>query len=99
MAKWIHVGHYAAGGEVHVAIEQEVHHVAKPKGACEDDDDFCGSWASTGECENNVAYMIGSKQMPGKCLKSCNMCHLLKEWKGEEEQQQSASDGDVATAA
>jgi prolyl 4-hydroxylase len=101
MAKWIHVGHYATGGEVLVAIEQEVHKVLKPKGACEDESDFCESWASTGECENNVAYMIGSKQLPGKCLQSCKMCHLLKEWKGEEQQQQQQGqpDGDAAAAA
>lgn len=87
MAKWLHVGHYATGSEAPVAIEQGVQHVPKPKGACEDENDFCDSWASTGECTNNVAFMIGSKHTPGKCMKSCNMCHLLKEWREEEAQQ------------
>jgi prolyl 4-hydroxylase len=99
MAKWLHVGHYATAGEAAVAIEQEVQHVPKPKGACEDDNDYCDSWASTGECTNNVAYMIGSKYAPGHCLKACNMCHLLKEWKdGAGEQQQGQPEAEVAMA-
>jgi prolyl 4-hydroxylase len=102
MAKWIHVGHYATGDEKPVAIEQEVQDLPKTPGACEDDNDFCDTWASTGECTNNVAYMIGSKYMPGHCLKACGMCHLLKEWKGEgegEEEQQGQPEAEVAAAA
>ncbi|WIA30952.1 hypothetical protein OEZ86_001000 [Tetradesmus obliquus] len=101
MAKWIHVGHYATAGEVPIAIEQEVHQIPKTKGACEDDNDFCDSWASTGECTNNVAYMIGSKYAPGHCLKACGMCHLLKEWKGEgegQQQQQGQAEAEVTAA-
>jgi hypothetical protein len=50
-AKWIHVGHYAMGGEREVPIQQTVQPVPKhgaPDG-CEDMDDLCPEWTAAGE--------------------------------------------------
>lgn len=27
-----------------------------------------------GECEKNEAFMIGTEQAPGQCVKACNKC-------------------------
>lgn len=43
-------------------------------GACQDEDQRCGSWAAKGECEKNPKYMLGTDISRGKCLKSCGMC-------------------------
>lgn len=52
MAKWIHVGHFAVGGERPVAIEQEIQPLSRPaSGACEDKSEFCGHWAAAGETQ------------------------------------------------
>ncbi|XP_078437005.1 putative prolyl 4-hydroxylase 6 [Wolffia australiana] len=42
--------------------------------SCIDADEFCATWAATGECHKNPSYMVGSNAYPGACRKSCNIC-------------------------
>ncbi|GMI98192.1 hypothetical protein like AT3G28480 [Hibiscus trionum] len=60
--KWIHVRSFDA-----VMRHSE-------NGDCVDGNEDCPIWASTGECEKNPAYMVGSEDDPGLCLKSCKVC-------------------------
>eukprot|EP01025_Chloroclados_australasicus_P011084 TRINITY_DN14802_c0_g1_i4.p1 TRINITY_DN14802_c0_g1~~TRINITY_DN14802_c0_g1_i4.p1 ORF type:complete len:286 (+),score=22.14 TRINITY_DN14802_c0_g1_i4:258-1115(+) len=51
----------------------------KPKplidpGICVDMHELCEGWASSGECDNNPGYMIGSSSNLGNCRKSCRVC-------------------------
>ncbi|CAL1371193.1 unnamed protein product [Linum trigynum] len=41
---------------------------------CSDEDDNCPAWATSGECEKNPVYMIGSDDYFGTCRKSCKAC-------------------------
>lgn len=85
-AKWIHVGHYAMGGEKWERIEQHPQEVPKhlfPIG-CEDIDDMCGEWARAGECDKNPSFMVGSRAKLGKCIKTCNRCDLVQETGAED---------------
>ena len=41
---------------------------------CEDENVLCGQWAAVGECAKNPNYMVGTKEAPGFCRKSCNLC-------------------------
>ncbi|KAJ3673916.1 hypothetical protein LUZ60_005908 [Juncus effusus] len=41
---------------------------------CEDQNDNCAQWAAVGECAKNPNYMVGSKDSPGFCRKSCSVC-------------------------
>ncbi|KAG8091590.1 hypothetical protein GUJ93_ZPchr0012g22055 [Zizania palustris] len=41
---------------------------------CEDENVLCPQWAAVGECAKNPNYMVGTKEAPGFCLKSCNVC-------------------------
>lgn len=41
---------------------------------CGDYNVLCSHWASRGECQKNVAYMIGTADVPGYCRKSCHAC-------------------------
>lgn len=80
MAKWIHVGHYAMGGERAEGIEQHPQEVPKhslPQG-CEDLDELCYEWAQAGECERNPNFMVGTRARPGHCIKSCNRCDITQ---------------------
>ncbi|PRW56888.1 putative prolyl 4-hydroxylase 4 [Chlorella sorokiniana] len=79
--KWVHVGHFAEGpDEVPVAIEQKTQvDVNYPD--CKDLDASCEAWANNGECDNNLAYMIGTKERPGHCIKSCGKCADFYEFK------------------
>lgn len=43
-------------------------------GDCVDENENCSTWASAGECEKNPLYMLGSKDQPGFCRKSCKVC-------------------------
>ncbi|CAJ2634445.1 prolyl 4-hydroxylase subunit alpha-1-like protein [Trifolium pratense] len=43
-------------------------------GGCSDQHDSCERWATLGECTNNPVYMVGSSDLPGYCMKSCNAC-------------------------
>ncbi|KAL4857404.1 putative prolyl 4-hydroxylase 4 [Chlorella vulgaris] len=71
--KWLHVGHYAMGGEAPVPVQQHPQKVGGPLG-CRDVDENCEQWAANGECENNKLFMIGSKAQPGTCVKACDAC-------------------------
>ncbi|EFN51228.1 hypothetical protein CHLNCDRAFT_141231 [Chlorella variabilis] len=71
--KWIHVGHYAMGGEAAVPVPQHPQKVGNLLG-CEDADENCEQWAANGECENNKVFMIGTRDRPGSCVKSCDAC-------------------------
>ncbi|KAI7841722.1 hypothetical protein COHA_004588 [Chlorella ohadii] len=83
LEQWVHVGHFAEGpDEVPVAIEQKTQvDVNYPD--CKDLDASCDPWANNGECENNVEYMIGTKERPGHCIKSCGKCADFYEYKGD----------------
>lgn len=48
LAQWIHVSHYAMGGEVPVAVRQRPQKVGNLFG-CEDEAEMCEHWASSGE--------------------------------------------------
>jgi hypothetical protein len=39
---------------------------------CEDNNELCGEWASTGECDKNPKYMLNV------CEKSCKVCETLR---------------------
>ncbi|CAN6307889.1 unnamed protein product [Urochloa humidicola] len=41
---------------------------------CRDEDDKCPKWAAAGECAKNPEYMVGTRDSPGSCRKSCNVC-------------------------
>ncbi|PSC72393.1 2-C-methyl-D-erythritol 4-phosphate chloroplastic [Micractinium conductrix] len=88
--KWVHVGHYATGDEQPERIEQVTEtDLAYPD--CKDKDSACDSWAGSGECEGNVAFMIGTPSRPGHCIKACGKCALFYEYKGEEEALEEAA--------
>lgn len=87
MPKWIHVGHYAMGGERAEAIEQKPQKLPKrdvPDG-CEDLDELCYEWAESGECERNPTFMVGTRARPGKCVASCNRCDLMTDTGAEKQ--------------
>ncbi|ONK59707.1 uncharacterized protein A4U43_C08F9540 [Asparagus officinalis] len=60
--KWIHVRSFDE------PEEQE------SDGGCSDKNDLCAGWAALGECQKNPRYMVGSKDSPGFCRKSCKVC-------------------------
>ncbi|CAN6290557.1 unnamed protein product [Urochloa humidicola] len=41
---------------------------------CRDEDDMCPKWAAASECAKNPEYMVGTRNSPGSCRKSCNVC-------------------------
>ena len=45
-----------------------------PEGVCDDMNEQCEGWASTGECEKNPKYMIGNGKTDGYCLRACGKC-------------------------
>ncbi|WVZ58962.1 hypothetical protein U9M48_009177 [Paspalum notatum var. saurae] len=61
--KWIHVRSFD------LTVKQ-----AGPSEGCEDDNVLCAQWASVGECAKNPNYMVGTKEAPGFCRKSCKVC-------------------------
>jgi len=60
---------------------------------CEDAAPKCEAWAETGECAANAVWMVGTREAPGHCLRSCNACelvaHLYKDKVAEEEEAQA----------
>lgn len=46
----------------------------------------CSLPPCTGECERNVAFMIGSRGLPGHCIKSCGKCADFYEFKGSQDE-------------
>lgn len=77
-AKWIHVGHYAMGGEQSQDIKQHVQTMGNnPAGCADKDEEMCPSWAAAGECERNPVFMIGTRARPGQCLASCERCDVI----------------------
>ncbi|KAG6398280.1 hypothetical protein SASPL_139735 [Salvia splendens] len=59
--KWIHVRSFETPQ-------------ARSTSECVDEDPNCTSWALRGECEKNPLYMVGNKNDPGYCRKSCKAC-------------------------
>ncbi len=43
-------------------------------GLCVDQHKMCSVWASSGECERNAAFMMGSPEASGACMLSCGKC-------------------------
>ncbi|GFR44577.1 hypothetical protein Agub_g5852 [Astrephomene gubernaculifera] len=89
-AKWIHVGHYAMGGERPEMIEQHPQPKVRsdlPPG-CEDSDEMCPEWAESGECERNQGFMVGTRARPGKCVASCKRCDLVLDTGAEKTQEE-----------
>ncbi|KAL6649280.1 hypothetical protein ACP70R_013504 [Stipagrostis hirtigluma subsp. patula] len=43
---------------------------------CEDEEAQCPLWAAVGECRKNPDYMVGTRDSPGFCRKSCDACAL-----------------------
>lgn len=44
---------------------------------CIDSEQLCADWSESGECERAPAYMVGTAERPGKCVKSCGRCDLF----------------------
>ncbi|EFN54476.1 hypothetical protein CHLNCDRAFT_135133 [Chlorella variabilis] len=63
----------AALAELAAAGATSAPHIEVAK-ECTDADERCEQWASSGECEKNEAFMIGTEQAPGQCVKACNKC-------------------------
>ncbi|CAL4920927.1 unnamed protein product [Urochloa decumbens] len=59
--KWIHVRSFGYPKET---TDDE----------CRDENDKCPKWAAAGECAKNPEYMVGTRNSPGSCRKSCNVC-------------------------
>lgn len=59
--KWIHVR--SLDGEEEAKTDE-----------CQDEHDMCSGWAAAGECAKNPEYMVGTRDSPGSCRKSCNVC-------------------------
>ncbi|XP_062209130.1 probable prolyl 4-hydroxylase 6 [Phragmites australis] len=47
-----------------------------PAAECEDEEDLCHKWAAVGECVKNPVYMVGTRDSPGFCRKSCDACTM-----------------------
>lgn len=60
--KWIHVKAF------------DLESKRKATGVCADKNYMCQQWAAAGECEKNPGYMVGNKDSPGFCRKSCRVC-------------------------
>ena len=58
--KWIHVA----------SFQQPVRDPA----ACTNEDPRCQEWAASGECKENVPFMIGEGEFVGSCRKACRAC-------------------------
>ena len=69
--KWIHVGHYAMGGEAAKTIKRVMYVPPPPPDipGCVNNNKLCGHWAESGECTDNPTFMIGTKERPGDCIK------------------------------
>jgi len=61
--KWMHVGGFGMYAPN-----------AKRSHSCENENALCEQWARAGECEKNPAFMIGSEEYPGGCMKACKKC-------------------------
>ncbi|KAI5021402.1 hypothetical protein ZWY2020_058132 [Hordeum vulgare] len=61
--KWIHVRSFENSGKQGASGD-----------GCEDENVLCSQWAAVGECAKNPNYMVGTKEAPGFCRKSCNVC-------------------------
>ncbi|KAK9107853.1 hypothetical protein Syun_023864 [Stephania yunnanensis] len=59
--KWIHVRNFDKPERV-------------VDSTCSDENSNCPHWAAAGECRKNPVYMVGTKESPGYCRKSCNEC-------------------------
>lgn len=91
----IHVGHYAMGGERATRVEQHPQEKVKkdvPVG-CEDLDDLCPEWATSGECGRNPGYMVGSRARPGRCIQACKRCDVVLDTGAEHTQDQAREEG------
>ncbi|XP_057982948.1 probable prolyl 4-hydroxylase 7 [Malania oleifera] len=60
--KWIHVR----------SFEKSMNNAGN--GGCVDEHTSCAQWATSGECQKNPIYMVGTEDSPGSCRKSCNVC-------------------------
>lgn len=43
---------------------------------CKDDNALCEGWAEEGECLANPGWMVGTREHPGACLRSCARCDV-----------------------
>ncbi len=70
-AKWMHVAHYAADGEVPVEVKQHVQEVVGPGGCKDAAGAECEAWALAGECTKNpgknpgVTWLLLSRRVHG----------------------------------
>jgi prolyl 4-hydroxylase len=71
---------YVLEGEQCLAINMHVRKIATPKSLlgcedeCTDEDDRYVGWATGGECDRNLVFMISSPNYYGTCRKSCHVC-------------------------
>ncbi len=43
---------------------------------CKDSNALCEGWAEEGECLVNPAWMVGTREHPGNCIRSCGRCDV-----------------------
>lgn len=78
MAKWVHVSRYAIHHEPRGRVEQTIHPIPNETRECDDQEERCESWALSGECGKNEAWMVGEPDAPGHCLFACRRCDVWK---------------------
>ena len=66
--KWIHLEPFEQKG-LQVATQGE-----GLEYSCADLSPHCLYWATTNQCNESAAFMIGNSEYPGQCRKSCNVC-------------------------
>jgi prolyl 4-hydroxylase len=64
--KWIHLEPFEQTGP-QVATEES-------ESSCVDLSPHCLYWATTNQCNESAAFMIGNSEYPGQCRKSCKVC-------------------------
>lgn len=69
--KWLHVGHYAMGGETPVPVQQHPQKVGGPLG-CRDDDESCEQWAANGE--QQLQQSVGRRGRWGVACRQTMVC-------------------------
>jgi hypothetical protein len=60
------------------AVKRLLHTPAAPLAPlwCKDENALCEGWAEEGECLANPGWMVGTREHPGACLRSCGRCDV-----------------------
>lgn len=66
--KWIHLEAFEQKGPQVATSDEEFENF------CSDLSPHCPYWATTDQCVESEAFMIGNDEYPGQCRKSCKVC-------------------------